>query len=96
MYPLQGILNRLGAIANKPAPRTRIPYPVAFAVGAVSTAWANLTGREPIAPLEGVRMARKKMFVTPAKAVRELSFQPQPVDEALRRALAWFQANNYC
>ena len=93
---LQEILNRLGAIANKPAPRTRIPYAVAFAVGAVSTAWANLTGREPIAPLEGVRMARKKMFVTPAKAVRELSFQPQPVDDALRRALAWFQANNYC
>jgi dihydroflavonol-4-reductase len=92
----QEILNRLGAIANKPAPRTRIPYPVAFAVGAVTTGWANLTGREPIAPLEAVRMARKKMFVTPAKAIRELSFEPQPVDEALRRALAWFQANNYC
>jgi dihydroflavonol-4-reductase len=92
----QDILNRLGAMANKPAPRTRIPYAVAFAFGAVSTGWGNLTGREPIAPLEAVRMARKKMFVTPAKAIRELAFAPQPVDEALRRALAWFQANHYC
>jgi dihydroflavonol-4-reductase len=92
----QEILNRLGAIAHKPAPRTRIPYPIALAVGVVSTTWANLTGREPVAPLEGVRMARKKMFVSPAKAIRELSFHPQPVDGALRRALAWFQANNYC
>ncbi len=93
---LQDILNRLGAIANKPAPRTRIPYAVAYAAGAVSTGWANLTGREPSVPLEAVRMARKKMFVTPAKAIRELSFEPQPVDDALRRALAWFRANNYC
>jgi dihydroflavonol-4-reductase len=93
---LQHILNRLATIANKPAPRTRIPYAVAFAAGAVSTGWANLTGREPGVPLEAVRMARKKMFVTPAKAIRELSFRPQPVDEALRRALAWFRANNYC
>ncbi|MFL6448085.1 MAG: hopanoid-associated sugar epimerase [Bryobacteraceae bacterium] len=93
---LQDILNRLGAIAKKPAPRTRIPYPVALAFGAVSTGWANLTGREPMAPLEAVRMARKKMFVTAAKAIRELSFQPQPVDEALSRAFAWFRANNYC
>jgi dihydroflavonol-4-reductase len=83
-------------MANKPAPRTRIPYAVAFAFGAVSTGWGNVTGREPIAPLEAVRMARKKMFVTPAKAIRELAFAPQPVDEALRRALAWFQANHYC
>lgn len=90
------ILARLGTMAKKPAPRMRIPYPVAFAVGALSTAWANVTGQEPIAPLEGVRMARKKMFVSAAKAIRELAFQPTPVDAALQRALTWFQANGYC
>jgi dihydroflavonol-4-reductase len=92
---LESILKRLAPIANKPAPSTQIPYAVAFAFGAVSTAWANITGREPRASLEAVRMARKKMFVTSAKAIRELSFQPQPVDGALRRAVQWFQANNY-
>jgi dihydroflavonol-4-reductase len=92
---LEGILKRLAPIANKPAPTTQIPYAVAFAFGAVSTAWANVTGREPRASLEAVRMARKKMFVTSAKAMRELSFHPQPIDAALRRAVEWFQANNY-
>lgn len=92
---LESILKRLAPIANKPAPSTQIPYAVAFAFGAVSTAWANITGREPRASLEAVRMARKKMFVTSAKAIRELSFQPGPVDGALRRAVQWFQANNY-
>jgi dihydroflavonol-4-reductase len=41
-------------------------------------------------------MARKKMFVSHAKAARELGFQPQPVDQALARAVAWFRANGYC
>jgi nucleoside-diphosphate-sugar epimerase len=41
-------------------------------------------------------MAKKKMFVTPAKAVRELGFAANPVDGALRRAVDWFHTNGYC
>jgi dihydroflavonol-4-reductase len=92
----QQILERLALIADKPAPVMKIPYALAYATGAVTTAWANITGREPIAPLEGVRMARKKMFVTHAKAVRELGFSPAPADAPLRRAVDWFRANGYC
>jgi dihydroflavonol-4-reductase len=62
----------------------------------ITTAWAEISGREPLAPLEGVRMARKKMFVTNAKAVRELGFLPGSIDTALERALTWFRANGYC
>jgi dihydroflavonol-4-reductase len=40
-------------------------------------------------------MARKKMFVTHAKAARELGFAPRPVEEALQRAIDWFRANGY-
>ena len=92
---LKEILQRLGTLAGKPAPRTQVPYAVAYAAGLVSTGWANMTGKPPRAPLEGVRMARKKMFVSTAKARRELSFQPGPVDGALDRAIHWFRANNY-
>jgi len=45
-----------------------------------------------MAPLEAVKMARKKMFVTHAKASRELGYEPSPVGEALRRAVEWFCA----
>jgi dihydroflavonol-4-reductase len=57
---------------------------------------AGLTGREPRAPLEGVRMARQKMFVTTDKAERELGFRPGPVEDALQRAVEWFRRNRYC
>ena len=51
--------------------------------------------REPRVTIDAVRMGRKKMFVTSAKAERELGWNPRPVDGALRRAVEWFQANGY-
>jgi dihydroflavonol-4-reductase len=93
---LEQILKRLALITNKPVPTVKIPYAVAYATGVITTAWANITGREPIAPLEGVRMARKKMFVTHAKAARELGFAPGSADAALKRSVDWFRANGYC
>lgn len=92
---LEQILTRLAAIAHKPAPKIKVPYALAYAAGVATTAWANLTGHEPVAPLEGVKMARKKMFVTHEKAARELGFLPGPVDAALERAVEWFRANGY-
>jgi dihydroflavonol-4-reductase len=92
---LKEILNRLAQITGKPAPRMQIPYAVAYAAGVVTSAWANITGLEPMAPLEGVKMARKKMFVSHAKAARELGYSPGPADIALRRAVEWFMANGY-
>jgi dihydroflavonol-4-reductase len=93
---LKNILVRLGAIAGKPAPKTEVPYALAYATGVITTAWANVTGKPPLAPLEGVKMARKKMFVSTAKAVRELGYAPGSVNAALARAIEWFRANGYC
>jgi len=87
---LQQILWRLAKLAGKPAPKIKLPYAVAYAAGVISTGLAHLTGKEPFAPLEGVRMARKKMFVSHAKAERELGFHPGSVDCALQRAIDWF------
>jgi dihydroflavonol-4-reductase len=93
---LQQIFVALGEIAGRPAPKIRVPYAVAYAAGAVSTAWAGLTGSEPRAPLDGVRMARKKMWVRHDKAVRELGYSPGPARGALQRAVDWFRGNGYC
>jgi len=93
---LEQILQRLAKIANKIAPKVKLPYAVAYAAGVLSTGFASITGKEPRAPLEGVRMARKRMFVTHAKAARELGFQPGPVDVALERAVAWFKESGRC
>jgi dihydroflavonol-4-reductase len=93
---LEQILTRLSPLANRPAPALKLPYAVAYAAGVLTTTWANLTGTYPAAPLEGVKMSRKKMFVSHAKAARELGYQPAPVDAALQRAVTWFKSNGYC
>jgi dihydroflavonol-4-reductase len=92
---LEQILNVLAQLSGLRAPKSRIPYALAYAAGVASTAWAGVTGREPRVPLDAVRLAGKKMFVSHEKAVRELGYSPGPVDAALRRAVEWFRANGY-
>jgi dihydroflavonol-4-reductase len=87
---LAQILQKLATITGRKAPTTQIPYAVAYCAGACSTAWAGVTGKPPRVPLDAVRMARKKMWVTHAKAARELGFQPGPAEHALARAVEWF------
>lgn len=93
---LQQILETLAGILERKPPRMQIPYAVAYAAGVASTAWAGVTGREPRAPLDAVRMSRKKMWVRHDKAARDLGYSPGPATEALRRAVSWFRENGYC
>jgi dihydroflavonol-4-reductase len=93
---LAEIFARLERVSGVKAPARRIPYALAYAAGAATTGWASVTGHEPRAPLDAVRMARKKMWVSHAKAADELGYAPGPVDGALERAVEWFRANGYC
>lgn len=93
---LEQILRKLAEIVKRPPPKIHVPYAVAYAYGAASTAWAAITGKEPRAPLDAVRMARKKMWVRHDKASRELGYSPGPASAALERAVEWFRANAYC
>jgi dihydroflavonol-4-reductase len=92
---LAQILQRLAQITGRAAPTVKLPYFVAYAAGVASTGWARVTGKPPMAPLDAVRMAKKKMWVSIDKAKRELGFAPGSVDAALARAVEWFQANGY-
>src|ERR1700749_41983 len=68
---LAQILRKLAGITGRKAPTVQLPSALAYCAGALSTAWAGLTGTPPHIPLEAVRMARKKMWVTHEKARRE-------------------------
>jgi dihydroflavonol-4-reductase len=93
---LKQILDKLAAITGLPSPKVKLPYAVALASGLVDTVVTGLLlGREPRVTLDAVRMGRKKMFVSSAKAGRELGWKTVPVEGALRRAVEWFQANGY-
>ncbi|HMC59635.1 MAG TPA: hopanoid-associated sugar epimerase [Candidatus Solibacter sp.] len=87
---LARILQELARITGRKAPTMKLPYAVAYCAGVCSTAWAGITGIPPRVPLDAVRMARKKMWVTHRKAERELGFRPGPAEQALARAVEWF------
>src|SRR5664279_3487865 len=93
---LKQILDKLAVITGLSSPVVRLPYAVAYAVGVADTLFTGkMLGREPRVTLDSVRMGRKKMFVTSAKAERELGWHPGPVDGALQRAVEWFRAHDY-
>lgn len=92
---LKETLDALSRLTGRHAPRIRLPHAVALAAGLVENAFSRALGREPQIPLEGVRMARHKMFVDGSKAVRELSYQSGDVEAALARAVHWYEENGY-
>ena len=93
---LKQILDKMSAITGIPSPTVKIPFAVA-ATYAFFEEWitGRLRGKEPRATLEEVRMGRKKMFASSARAQQELDFHIVPVYPAMRAAIDWFRANGY-
>jgi dihydroflavonol-4-reductase len=85
----------LEEITGIQAPRMRIPYSVALGAAYANEALSWFTGQPPKAPLAGVRMARHKMYFSPAKAIRELGLPQTPPRQALADAVEWFRQNGY-
>jgi dihydroflavonol-4-reductase len=79
-----------------PSPKTKVPHALAMGFAIVDQFFVgSIMGKEPRATVEAVRMGRKKMFASSAKAERELGYQAVPVENALERAIDWFQAHGY-
>ena len=93
---LKQILDGMSAITGLPSPTMKVPHAVAMAFAYFDeTITGKLLGREPRATVEEVRMSRKHMFASSAKAERELGFKVLPVYNALRAAIEWFVAHGY-
>jgi dihydroflavonol-4-reductase len=93
---LKQILDLLATITGLPSPTVKLPYVFAFAAGVVDeTITGRILQREPRATIDSVRMGRKKMFASSAKAESELGWKIVPAEDALRRAVEWFRANGY-
>jgi dihydroflavonol-4-reductase len=93
---LKQILDKLAALTGLPSPSTKVPHAVAMGFAVFDEFFVGrLLGKEPRATMEAVRMGRKKMFASSAKAERELGYKTVPVEEALERAVQWFQSHGY-
>src|SRR5499427_5932032 len=93
---LKQILDKLAALTGLPSPTAKVPHAVAMGFAVLDQFFTGtLRGKEPRATVDAVRMGRKKMFASSTKAERELGYRIVPVEDALRRAITWFQSHGY-
>jgi dihydroflavonol-4-reductase len=93
---LKQILDKLAALTGLPSPTTKVPHAVAMGFAALDQFFTGtVRGKEPRATIDAVKMGRKKMFASSAKAERDLGYKTVPVEDALTRAIHWFQAHGY-
>ncbi len=88
---LRDVLTEIADIAGRSPPKIRLPHAVVMPIAYVSEAWARVTGMNPIATVEEVRMSKKRMFFTSEKARRELGYVARPARLALEDAVRWFR-----
>ena len=89
------MLADIARLVGRRPPRLRIPRAFAVTAACAAEAMAWFTGREPLATLDGVRMAKHRMFFTAAKAERELGFHARPYLLGLEDAIRWFRQAGY-
>jgi dihydroflavonol-4-reductase len=92
---LQEILTQVTRIAGRRAPRIRLPHGVVLPIAHVAEAFARLTGGSTRITVEGVRMSRKRMYFSSAKAMRELGYTWRDPAIAFQDAVRWFRDAGY-
>jgi dihydroflavonol-4-reductase len=90
---LAEILRRVSGLVGRKPPTVALPRRALYPVALAAETLARITGREPMATLDGLRMAKWKMWFSSAKAERELGYRHRPAQDALADAVRWFEAN---
>ncbi len=90
------ILQIIDEITGKPTRRKNIPIKVMLPIAHMMEMVAKITNTEPRATVDSVQMAKKKMFFTSAKAVRELGYRSRPAIDAIKDAIDWFRRAGHC
>jgi dihydroflavonol-4-reductase len=93
---LRDFFEILARITKRKPPRIRLPYfPVLIAayIDEARSRW--ITGKHPVIPLTGVKMAGKFMYFDCSKAVKELNMPQSPIEGAVKKAVEWFEKNEY-
>jgi dihydroflavonol-4-reductase len=92
---LEDMLKAIAALVKRPPPRIRLPRVPLFSIAYAAEAIARFTGKEPLTTIDGLKMARYRMFFSSAKAERELSYRARPYGLAIEDALTWFRGAGY-
>ena len=92
---LARMLAEIAALVGRRPPRVRLPRQAIYPIAVAAELTARITGAEPFVTLDGLRMSKKLMFFSSAKAQRELGYAPRPARDGLADAIAWFREAGY-
>ncbi|MGN8157936.1 hopanoid-associated sugar epimerase [Salinisphaera sp. RV14] len=92
---LAAILGLVAEIVDRPPPRVKLPHNLLLPVAHAAEAVARITGRPPKVTVDGVKLAKKRMFFSHARATAELGYRARPARDALADAVAWYYAHRY-
>lgn len=92
---LAEILTLVADIVDRPPPRFKLPHNAVLPIAHVAERIARLTGKPPKVTVDGVKLAKKRMFFSHARADDELGYQARPARDALADAVAWYYAHRY-
>jgi dihydroflavonol-4-reductase len=92
---LAEILGHIARLVGRRPPSVKLPRLPLYPLAVAAEAWARLTGAEPFVTVDGLRMARWRMFFNSAKAERELGYRHRSAEAALEAAVGWFKSAGY-
>jgi dihydroflavonol-4-reductase len=90
------ILGIIASLVGRAPPSIKLPRELIFPIAIGAEIVARITGIEPFVTIDALRMTKKKMFFSSAKAERELGYKARPATPAIADAIKWFQENGYC
>jgi dihydroflavonol-4-reductase len=93
---LRALLEAVAAHVGRKPPRIVLDADMLMPIAWMAEMWARLgLGHEPILTRDGLRMSKKKMYFSSARAEREIGYVHRPAALAIADALDWFRANGY-
>ena len=89
---LHEIITRAATAAGVEPPRLALPLSVAY-LAAIADEYllSALRRQTPRATIAGVRLARRRQWFDPAKAIQELGLPQTPLEQAVADAVDWFK-----
>lgn len=93
---LSEILAIIADLVGRAPPSIKLPREILFPLAYLAETMARFTSKEPLVTVDALRMAKKKMFFSSAKADRELGYKARPARLAIADAIKWFRTNGYC
>ena len=91
-WSIRSVFEYLAKLTGVPAPRWRVPYPIALGAAYVSEIWADMvTHRIPAASVTGVKLTRRRMHFDARRSLEELGLATRPIPDSIAEAVDWFR-----